>query len=101
MSAAPKCLNPDCFLTDICRFLADTKVSTGFILGARVFRNYFYCEELCLTGEQNFSKFLNPGMTKSAPLFQKQQEKIMQLPDCWTWGNKVIRGYLEISFKNI
>ena len=44
--------------------------------------NYFYCEESCLTGEENFSKFLNPGMSKSTFFIQKQQRKIMQLLDC-------------------
>ena len=32
------------------------------------------CEELCLTGEENFSKFWNPGMAKSTPFFQKQRK---------------------------
>ena len=37
-----------------------------------------------MAGEENISKFLNPGITKSTPFSQKQQENITQLPDTVT-----------------
>ena len=56
-------LKPSLFPHRYSKFLVGTKVFTRF------HKNYFYC------------KFLNSGMTKTL-LFQKQPEKIMQLPNC-------------------
>ena len=68
-------MNPNCFLTVIRRFVVGIKASTGFIKGTRVHRNYFHCEESRLTSENFFSKFLNPGVTKSTPFFSKIARK--------------------------